>query len=86
MFVYMHKRYAYVRTNSHTCVYTQGEGWKDKYDKDSLDDSWDEMKDEQPSKMPDHHFLLQASLVKFLDKRAPLPSKIHLTSIQKHFC
>ena len=64
---------------THTHMYTQGEGWRDDYNLDAMDDSWEEVSMPQLGYVPDFPF--QSMLFKFLDTRAPLPGNCRLVKI-----
>ena len=51
----------------------QGDDWRKEIDKNALDDSWEEEELQVSSPILDFPFPFQATLIKFLDKRAPLP-------------
>ena len=55
----------------------QGEDWKDNYNHDILDESWEE--DSMVTCGDINNFPFQSMLLKFLDTRAPLPSKYRET-------
>ena len=54
----------------------QGDDWRKEIDKNALDDSWEEEELQVSSPILDFPFPFQATLIKFLDKRAPLPGII----------
>ena len=51
----------------------QGDDWRKDIDKNALDDSWEEEELQVTSPILDFPFPFQTTLIKFLDKRAPLP-------------
>ena len=51
----------------------QGEGWQESYDKDRLDEGWEEPVGGE--RMCDAPYPLQHILIKFLDTRAPVPGR-----------
>ena len=51
----------------------QGDDWRKDIDKNALDDSWEEEELQASSPVLDFPFPFQSTLIKFLDKRAPLP-------------
>ena len=52
---------------------SQGDDWRKDIDKSALDDCWEEEELQVSSPMLDFPFPFQSTLIKFLDKRAPLP-------------
>ncbi len=51
----------------------QGENWSESYDKNVLDDSWEEPYGVE--RLCESPYCFQQTLVKFLDTRAPLPGE-----------
>jgi hypothetical protein len=51
----------------------QDDDWRKEIDKNALDDSWEEEDLQVSGPIIDFPFPFQATLIKFLDKRAPLP-------------
>ena len=64
-----------IKGNSLCTLYIslQGDDWRKEIDKNALDDSWEEEELQVSSPILDFPFPFQATLIKFLDKRAPLP-------------